>query len=113
MPGFDGTGPRGQGAMTGAGRGMCAGNYAGAYTRVMGGRGGSARSGRGCRNIFYATGIPGWARATRRFPFSGYGANISSAEEQAFLTDRVGLLQDELNVVTERLNNLKKNDPQQ
>ncbi len=39
MPGFDGTGPRGQGPMTGGGRGYCATGWGlGARRRVGGGR---------------------------------------------------------------------------
>jgi hypothetical protein len=58
MPGFDGTGPRGQGAMTGGGRGVCNGR----------GRG------RGMRNCFIATGMPGWMRAQKGMrAFGGYG----------------------------------------
>jgi hypothetical protein len=36
MPGFDGTGPRGMGPMTGGGRGFCNPYYAGARTPFMG-----------------------------------------------------------------------------
>lgn len=37
MPGFDGTGPRGMGPMTGGGRGMCVVNLsAGPHDRVVG-----------------------------------------------------------------------------
>ncbi|OGS21207.1 MAG: hypothetical protein A3J83_05885 [Elusimicrobia bacterium RIFOXYA2_FULL_40_6] len=69
MPGFDGTGPRGLGPMTGGGRGFCAvpvsvgdRSFAG---RMFGGRGfrGCGGRGRGHRHWFYATGLPGWARA--------------------------------------------------
>jgi hypothetical protein len=52
MPGRDGTGPIGQGAMTGGRRGWCA----------SGGRG-VGRGGRGWRHQFYATGLTGWQRA--------------------------------------------------
>ena len=65
MPGLDGTGPRGQGAMTGGGRGRCAMalNNAGIspIERAFCGRG----VGRGFRNCFKATGLAGWARAKR------------------------------------------------
>ena len=62
MPGFDGTGPRGMGPMTGGGRGFCA-NPGGAGRPLVGGRtffgwGG----GRGWRNQYYATGLPRWQR---------------------------------------------------
>jgi hypothetical protein len=63
MPGGDRTGPVGRGSMTGRGAGFCAGygvpGYAnhgyGAGSSVFGGRGG-----RGRRNRFFATGVPGW-----------------------------------------------------
>ena len=54
MPGRDGTGPLGQGPLTGGRRGFCAGGA------PFPGRGG----GRGWRNQFYATGLTGWERAT-------------------------------------------------
>jgi len=61
MPGGDRTGPMGMGPMTGRGAGFCAGLPAfGFGNRGVGvGRG----RGRGRRNMFYATGLPGWARA--------------------------------------------------
>lgn len=70
MPRGDGTGPDGFGPMTGRAAGYCAGygmpgfnNYYGGrrgmgYGRGMGYRGG----GRGWRNMYYATGLPYWAR---------------------------------------------------
>ena len=62
MPGFDGTGPRGQGAMTGGGRGYSA-VPVGEVGREFGRGGfGAKGGGRGWRNCFYATGLPGWMR---------------------------------------------------
>jgi len=52
MPGFDGTGPRGMGSMTGGGRGFCVVPVAGVTPRSFG-RG----CGRGRRNRFYASGL--------------------------------------------------------
>lgn len=66
MPGGDGTGPMGMGPMTGRGAGYCAGFAApGFVTRMFGGGffGRGRGGGRGWRNMFYATGLPGWARA--------------------------------------------------
>lgn len=69
MPGGDRTGPTGMGPMTGRGAGYCAGTGApGFINRTFGGffgrgRGGGGRGGRGWRNMFHATGLPGWARA--------------------------------------------------
>jgi hypothetical protein len=66
MPGGDRTGPMGMGPMTGRGAGFCGGAGApGFMSRMAGaffgrGRGGG---GRGWRNMFYATGLPGWMRA--------------------------------------------------
>jgi len=66
MPGFDGTGPRGQGAMTGGGRGYCAVELNSTGVRPMSGCGFYGRGGgRGYRNCFNATGLSGWIRAQR------------------------------------------------
>lgn len=64
MPGFDGTGPMGMGPMTGGGRGYCIGYWPNPYMgaglrRPWFGFG----RGRGYRNRYYLTGLPGWARA--------------------------------------------------
>ena len=68
MPGGDRTGPMGMGPMTGRGAGFCAGfAVPGLLNRAFGGffgrgRGGGWGGGWGRRNMFYATGLPGWAR---------------------------------------------------
>jgi len=76
MPGGDGTGPIGQGPMTGRAAGYCAGlavpgymnpgpgmGYGGGWGRGGGfGRGRGGGRGRGWRHGYYATGLPGWAR---------------------------------------------------
>jgi hypothetical protein len=65
MPGGDRTGPMGRGPMTGRGAGFCGGScMPGFMNRMFGGFFGPGRGGgRGWRNMFYATGLPGWARA--------------------------------------------------
>lgn len=69
MPGGDGTGPMGMGPMSGRGAGYCAGYPAPGFMNPVGGRGfcgrgfGGRGGGRGRRNMFWATGLPGWARA--------------------------------------------------
>jgi hypothetical protein len=92
MPGGDRTGPMGLGPMTGRAAGYCAGFGMPGYAnpapgrgfgmgfgrgRGLGGRGfgmgfgrgrglggcGFGGGGRGWRNMFYATGLPGWRRA--------------------------------------------------
>ena len=64
MPGGDRTGPMGMGPRTGRGAGYCAGAGApGFVNRMVGGFFGRGRGGgRGWRNMFHATGLPGWAR---------------------------------------------------
>lgn len=65
MPGGDRTGPMGMGPMTGRGAGDCArSNAPGFVNNLLGGGffGRGRGGGRGCRNMFYATGLPRWAR---------------------------------------------------
>ncbi len=77
MPRGDRTGPSGLGPMTGRRAGYCAGydvpgyvNGGGAGFRVGAGAGrgrgagfgGGGGGGRGWRNMYYATGVPGWIR---------------------------------------------------
>ncbi len=65
MPGGDRTGPTGMGPMTGRGAGYCAGSAVPGFANRMygGGFSGRGRGGRrGWRHMFYATGLPGWAR---------------------------------------------------
>jgi len=76
MPGGDRTGPRGMGPMTGRAAGYGAGYGRPGYANPVYGREfdagfgpgrGFSGGGRGWRNCFYTTGLPGWAR------FGGYG----------------------------------------
>ncbi len=82
MPGGDRTGPMGMGPMTGRAAGYCAGYGAPGYMNPMPGRGfygrgggwgGGRGGGRGRRNMYYATGLPGWARAGSPYGYGGYG----------------------------------------
>lgn len=80
--------------MTGGGFGYCAGNDApGAMVRGGGrgmglgrgggfGRGMGLGGGRGRRNMFYATGLPGWQRGVAG-PGWGYGAAVGPFEDAA------------------------------
>ncbi len=89
MPRGDGTGPAGAGPMTGGGWGYCAGFDVPGYLNVRAGGFGfpsgrglglGLRGRRGFRNMFYATGLPAWARG-------GYpqkqDASALKAEEEA------------------------------
>ena len=76
MPGGDGTGPLGLGPMTGRGAGFCGGYGVPGYMNPYGGRlglgFGRGWGGRGWRNMYYATGLPGWARAGYTPAWGGY-----------------------------------------
>ncbi len=74
MPGGDRTGPLGMGPMTGRAAGYCAGYPVPGFVNAPGLRGfggGRGRGGRGRRNRFYATGVPGWQRAAWGSPAFG------------------------------------------
>ena len=74
MPRGDGTGPAGMGPMTGRAAGFCAGHSAPGYANPAGGCGYGGRGrggGRGRRNWYYATSLPGWARASHGYPAWG------------------------------------------
>ena len=112
MPGFDGTGPAGMGPITGGGRGFCVAPASGVRPRPFGrfllGRGGGR--GRGRRNMYYATGLPGWARAGYGYPASdmGYAQDLSEKDEAQMLKEEAGLLKEELGAIQERLAALEK-----
>lgn len=84
MPGFDGTGPRGQGAMTGGGRGYCVIPADNAEKQAAQGMGNGRGRGRGRRHCFNATGMPGWMRAQKGMrAFGGYGRAIYTEDRPA------------------------------
>jgi hypothetical protein len=112
MPGFDGTGPRGMGPMTGGGRGFCSpwGLGRGTYGYGAGiGRGGRFRSfgggfGRGYagRGFGYGVGYPpAWGAAA----WPPYGAEAPTADFDA-LQDQVRGLQDQLREIERRMRDL-------
>lgn len=83
------------GPMTGWGRGFCAGS------RGLGRAGGWG--GRGRRNQFYTTGLPGWQRA---YPFQPI---LDQKDESASLKEQADYLSAELETVRARLNELEQN----
>ena len=96
MPGGDRTGPMGMGPMTGRGTGFCAGygvpGFVGSGYGPGYGRGVpyGARGGRGRRNRFYATGVPGWQRFFwNRHPY--WGAAPFAAPPEEFPDEREAL----------------------
>jgi len=128
MPAGDGTGPVGAGPMTGRAAGYCAGygvpGYMnpipgrGRYARFgWGGRGGYGR-GRGWRHWYYATGMPGWARAYYGMPaYAGWPAPVSwgavppemtTEQETSMLKHEAEMLQSQLEDVQNRLEVLER-----
>lgn len=119
MPGGDRTGPMGDGPMTGRAAGYCTGSAAPGYMNPApgggfrgrgGGRGGGrgrGGGGRGWRNWYYATGVPGWARARWGFAPPAYPAGVpfvpSMTREQ-----EIELLREQADHVNETLEDIKR-----
>jgi len=103
MPGFNGTGPRGEGPMTGGGRGYCA--VPASEIAQSAGRF-SGRGGRGCRNQYYATGFTGWQRAAIEYP--AFVQVPTGFHEMEILKNQAGLLKAELEDIQKRLVLLEK-----
>ncbi|UCF06345.1 MAG: DUF5320 domain-containing protein [bacterium] len=123
MPGGDRTGPMGMGPMTGRGAGYCAGYGMPGYMNPMPGRGfygrgwgrGRGGGGRGWRNMYYATGLPGWARGGYPFWNWGYGGpgvpymppEIPKEQEMEALHEQAKFLERSLDEVKKRLGELE------
>ncbi len=121
MPRGDGRGPAGMGTMTGRAAGFCAGFGMPGYSNPALGRGfamGSGRErggrqrqfcrggrgGRGWRDMFYATGRPGWLR------FGGDAAPGPAFDpelEKLALKNQAEILQRELDFVKKRLGDIE------
>ena len=123
MPRGDRTGPGGMGPMTGRAAGYCAGIAAPGYAnfgagggfgmgfgrgRGAGGRGNFGGGGYGRRNMFYATGQPGWMRGGYAGPDAGQGpfpAADQQIDKQALKRQAEGL-QSQLDAIHKRLDEL-------
>ena len=108
MPGGDRTGPMEMGPMTGRGAGYCAGytspgfNNDPAWGRSFGA--GFGRGGRGRRNMFYATGQPGWMRS------GGYAMPYQKPDpeiEKQALKSQAEALQSNIDLIKKRLSELE------
>jgi len=115
MPGFNGTGPMGQGPMTGGGRGYCAVPLTDIRQQFVGrgfyGRGGG--HGRGFRKCFWATGLPGWMRAGNNYPKSGiypYAPDLTPKQEMDMLKQDAEALKTQLEDIQNRIETLEKVD---
>ncbi len=126
MPGGDGTGPFGMGPMTGRGMGYCAGyampGYVSASPRFFSWpsrffrmpfqeRGG----GRGWRNKFYATGLPGWIRfgnPTAYQPMATQTSGMNAETEKRILGAQLEYFQNAVDDIRRRLAELdSENNP--
>jgi len=119
MPRGDRTGPQGMGPMTGRGMGYCAGYDAPGYMNPAFGRGagfgygrGFRGGGRGWRNMYYATGMPGWARYgyAPAWGMPPAAPAWSAEDETAALKQQAEMLQETLNDINRRLDELSKTE---
>jgi hypothetical protein len=111
MPYGDGTGPAGAGPMTGRGAGFCAGFNTPGFANN--GRGGMRGMGRGRRNMFYATGLPGWMRGNSGFSQAGAPAGVDPSVVRTSLEQQMAALQGQLDVIKQRLGALNTAGPQE
>jgi len=115
MPRGDGTGPAGMGPMTGRAAGYCAGYQMPGFMNPMGcrggfrGRGRGFGGGRGWRNRYHATGVPGWAAAPYGYPAWGpVEPNITPEQELAGLKEQAQYFKDALDEIGKRIGELEK-----
>jgi len=116
MPGGDGTGPAGQGPMTGRAAGPCAGyEVPGGYANPIPGWAGfwGFGRGRGWRNRYYATGLAGWQRAAGWAPGGAVqpnwpGGPIPTREQEiSTLKDQAGYFEEALADIRDRIKELE------
>ncbi len=108
MPWGDGTGPLGLGPMTGRRAGYCAGFPVPGYMNPGPYWGRGFGRGRGWRRMYYATGLPGWAR----FGVYNYAPPVQPVykDEKEFLKEQAKYLKEELDEIAKRLKELEKEE---
>jgi len=99
MPRGDGTGPNGQGSMTGRGMGYCAGFNAPGFMNGGFGRGMGRGFGRG-------RGFGFRARAMQSVPIQP--TVITEKQEKQYLEQELGSLKEEMSEIEKRLKELKQ-----
>ncbi|MFH1878152.1 MAG: DUF5320 domain-containing protein [Candidatus Omnitrophota bacterium] len=107
MPGFDGTGPMGAGAMTGGGRGYCvapAGNLRSSFTGSFSGRCGRGRGfGRG-----YGFRRAGYSNAYGNlYAAPSYPAAFTPKQEADMLKAEARAMQGEIDAINQRVKDLE------
>ncbi|MGI6706660.1 MAG: DUF5320 domain-containing protein [Clostridia bacterium] len=105
MPRGDGTGPMGRGPMTGRGAGFCAGFAAPGYANLFVYGRGFGR-GKGFRRMYYATGLPRWARFGGPYTEGEYFP--AEVDEKEFLKKQAEFLEKQLGNVKKRLEELEE-----
>jgi len=100
MPRGDGTGPAGQGAMTGRGMGFCAGFNSPGFMNGGFGRG-MGRGFGGGRGF-------GWRVRTMQVMPIQQPAVITEKQEKQFLEQELNVLKEEMKEIEERLKEFKK-----
>jgi len=120
MPRGDRTGPMGMGSGTGRGAGFCSGAGVPGFANPATGRGvgtgfgrhrnlrgcGGGAGGRGWRNMFNATGLPGWARYSGGVAGQGTFQADPAMETQA-LKNQAEALKTQLEAVNRRLTEIE------
>lgn len=118
MPAGDRTGPIGRGPMSGRAAGYCAGFGMPGYANPLPGQGfgmgfgrgrgawgrGFGGGGRGWRHMYFATGLPGWAR------FGAYpqpNPQVDPETEKQALKNQAEALQLELDFIKKRLSEIE------
>lgn len=106
MPGGDRTGPLGAGPLSGRGAGFCRGYGVPGYANPWRGAGrgagyGQGGYGRGRRNRYFETGVPGWA-----YDRWSVSATPAIADERRALEDQAVCLRTELQEIERRLDEL-------
>ncbi len=124
MPRGDQTGPLGQGPMTGRAAGICAGYETHGHTNPALGRGRGTGfvfgrgfrnrvpgyGGYGCRNLFFATGLPRWSRGRGNMAplaFMGHNQNPDPEVEKQVLQNQAESLERELDYIRKRLSEIE------
>ena len=120
MPYGDGTGPAGMGPMTGRAAGYCAGYAMPGYLNRFPGKAGFGRGGgRGWRNRYYATGIPGlgrgrmggvaWGGGIAPYPYAPdhYAPEFTPEKEAEMLRNQARVMQEEITSINERIKELE------
>jgi hypothetical protein len=112
------------GSMTGRGAGYCAGHNMPGYANPIPGRGfglgwgGGWGRGRGWRNMYYATGLPGWARygyapawgAPPGWAYGPYAGPPTPEQEAEFLRKQAEWLQEQLDAISQRITELAQEE---